>query len=387
MISRMSNTHRNITLFFDKRSRYHLVLLGELRYGYAGKCAESTLAEGRTMQINNSVNVGYYTQQPNKQGRKKGIEFWEAGDNFLSDQTVRNQRAADTTDYREVYREWMSHGANAVNVVKAYEESDITANTAEKTGAVSIAETEDKGEFLGLTMVPEEGASVTYGMRAMLSAQSAPDNPIVQVVSNLGGKKVIYNVEVNKVNPEHATQLEMFAWLSYTDKMGITNGGTFGSHQQLEVYGGNASSMGYYGSLSGADAFLYKKFDWYAMMEKMVQVYKEAGIEKQAEDCKALCDFFSAYTGKKEAQEETTDYEKLLQEKINEILLKIENGDTEPSYQIGAQFFTEKEWEKFMDRFDSMEEAVKELMKEEQEEKEAEKESEKEAEEAQQNLK
>lgn len=311
-------------------------------------------AEGRTMQINNSVNVGYYTQQPNKQERKKGIEFWGAGDNFLSDQTVRNQRAAETTDHREIYRAWMSQGANAVNVVKAYEESDITANTAEKTGAVSIAETEDKGEFLGLTMVPEEGASVTYGMRAMLSAQSAPDNPIVQVVSNLGGKKVIYNVEVNKVNPEHATQLEMFAWLSYTDKMGITNGGTFGSHQQLEVYGGNASSMGYCGSLSGADAFLYEKFDWYAMMEKMVQVYKEAGIEKQAEDCKALCDFFSAYTGKKE-----------------------------PSYQIGAQSFTEKEWEKFMDQFDSVEEAVKELMKEEQEEKEAEKD----AEEARQNLK
>lgn len=189
-------------------------------------------AEGRTMQINNSVNVGYYIQQPNKQERKKGIEFWGAGDNFLSDQTVRNQRAAETTDHREIYRAWMSHGANAVNVVKAYEESDITANTAEKTGAVSIA-----------------------------------------------------------------------------------------------------------------------------------------------------------YTGKKEAQEETTDYEKLLQEKIKEILLKIENGDTEPSYQIGAQSFTEKEWEKFMDQFDSVEEAVKELMKEEQEEKEAEREAEKEAEEARQNLK
>ena len=367
--------------------------------------------------------------------------------------------------------------------------------TAKQTGAVSIAETEDGGEFLGLTMVPEEGQSVTYGMRAMLSEKSTPDNPIVQVVSNLGGKKVIYNVEVNKVNPDNATQLEMFALLSYTDKMGITDGGTFGSHQQLEVYGGNASSIGYCGSLSGENVFLNERFDWAAIMEKMVQVYKDAGIENQAEDCKALFDFFATYTennevkdntvidfsrfapnapeevkqafmeaaeetgynegermdylsqvfihqvenrqngvadytdvfggsiasalqtakeilydlenplmpisqrGKNAAKyveqekefyrafieklegltgtdtvdtEETVDYAKILEEKINEIFTKIQNGDTEASYQIGSQSFTEKEWEEFLDKFDSVEEAIQELMKEEQARKEAE---------------
>ena len=370
--------------------------------------------------------------------------------------------------------------------------------TAKQTGAVSIAETEDEGEFLGLTMVPEEGQSVTYGIRAMLSEKSTPDNPIVQVVSNLGGKKVIYNVEVNKVNPNNATQLEMFALLSYTDKMGITDGGTFGSHQQLEVYGGNASRIGYCGSLSGADVFLNERFDWTSIMEKMVEVYKDAGIENQAEDCKALFDFFATYTENNEVNdntsidfsrfapnapeevrkafceaaeetgyyeysgkgkmnyisqilvrqvenrqngvknytdvfggsiasalqaareilydlenplmpdnqrsediikyreqekefyrafieklegltgtdtvdtEETVDYAKILEEKINEIFAKIQNGDTEASYQIGSQSFTEKEWEEFLDKFDSVEEAIQELMKEEQARKEAE---------------
>ena len=366
--------------------------------------------------------------------------------------------------------------------------------TAKQTGAVSIAETEDGGEFLGLTMVPEEGQSVTYGMRAMLSEKSTPDNPIVQVVSNLGGKKVIYNVEVNRVNPNNATQLEMFALLSYTDKMGITDGGTFGSHQQLEVYGGNASSIGYCGSLSGEDVFLNERFDWASIMERMVQVYKDVGIENQAEDCKALFDFFATYiennevkdntaidfsrfapnapeevkqafmeaaeeTGYNEGErmdylsqvfihqvenrqngvadytdvfggsiasalqvardilydlenplmpisqrgenaakyieqekqfyrafieklegltgadnidtEETVDYAKILEEKINEIFVKIQNGDTEASYQIGSQSFTEKEWKEFLDKFDTIEEAIQELMKEEQARKEA----------------
>ena len=384
-------------------------------------------------------------------------------------------------------------------VSEEYETSIVSDETevytAKQTGAVSIAEAEDDGEFLGLTMVPEEGQSVTYGMRAMLSEKSTPDNPIVQVVSNLGGKKVIYNVEVNKVNPNNATQLEMFALLSYTDKMGITDGGTFGSHQQLEVYGGNASSIGYCGSLSGADVFLNERFDWASIMERMVQVYKDAGIENQAEDCKALFDFFATYTENNEVKdntaidfsrfapnapeevkqafmeaaeeteyiegermdylsqvfihqvenrqngvadytdvfggsiasalqaareilydlenplmpisqrgqnaakyieqekqfyrafieklegltgadnidtEETVDYAKILEEKINEIFAKIQNGDTEASYQIGSQSFTEKEWEEFLDKFDTAQEAIQELMKEEPARKEAE---------------
>lgn len=208
-------------------------------------------AERRIMQINSSVNFSYYAPYQNNKSAKYHVGI--------------SQTFADTTD----------------SVLKA------------QTGAVAIAESEDGGKLLGLTMVPEEGQSITYGMRAMLSDKSTPDNPIVQVISNLGGKKVIYNVEVNKVKPNNATQLEMFALLSYADHMGITDGGTFGSHQQLEIYGGNAGSIGYCNSLSGEDAFLNEKFDWIFIMEKMVQVYQDAGIDKQAEDCKALLDYFA----------------------------------------------------------------------------------------------
>ena len=70
--------------------------------------------------------------------------------------------------------------------------------------------------------------------------------------------------------------------------------------------------------------------------------------------------------------EETTDYYEFIRVKIEELFVKIQNGDTESRYQIGSQSFTEKEWEEFLDRFDSLEEAIQELMKEEQERKEAE---------------
>ena len=367
MFSWMSNIYGSITLFLYKKYIYHLVLSES-----GAVPTDRRTAERRIMQVAGSVNSRYYAQYHSSSSVKKSADTSALEGNYVSNETVGYQRSVETVDYQEYYKAWMSQGsARAIE----YATGNADVYSMEQTGAVSIAETEDEGEFLGLTMVPEEGQSVTYGMRAMISDKSTPDNPIVQVVSNLGGKKVIYNVEVNKVNPNNATQLEMFALLSYTDKMGITDGGTFGSHQQLEVYGGNASSIGYCGSLSGAEVFLNERFDWTFIMEKMVQVYQDAGIENQAEDCKALFDFFGTYTEHDVANgnlEEITDYYEFLRQKIEEIFIKIQNGDTEPTYQIGAQSFTEKEWEEFLDKFDSVEEAIQELMKEEQARKEAE---------------
>lgn len=287
------------------------------------------------MQVEKYVNHRYDTQYHHRSSVKKNVVTSAFDCQDASNEAIQYQRSTKTVDCQEYYKAWLSYGnARAIETAN----SNTAVNAMEPTGAVSISETEDEGEFLGLTMIPEEGQSVTYGMRAMLSNKSTPDNPIVQVVSNLGGEKVIYNVEVNKVNPHHATQLEMFALLSYTDKMEITDGGTFGSHQQLQVYGENASSIGYCGSLSGGSVFVNEKFDWTAMIEKMIQVYMDAGIAKQAEDCRTLFENLKGLTG---------------------------TGGAEPTYQIGAQSFTEKEWDELLDQFDDAEEKIRELLKEE----------------------
>lgn len=164
------------------------------------------------------------------------------------------------------------------------------------TNAVSRAEYEDEGEFLGITMIPENGQSVTYGMRAMLSNKSTSSNPIVQVISNLGGKNEIYNVDIRKVDPQNATQLEMFALLSYTDKIELTDGGTFGSHQQLQLYAENASHNGYCSNMTGNITFCNKKLNWCAILENMMKDYLNARIYNQYEDCKKLIDFLATVT-------------------------------------------------------------------------------------------
>lgn len=68
----------------------------------------------------------------------------------------------------------------------------------------------------------------------------------------------------------------------------------------------------------------------------------------------------------------TVNYREFFAMYMEQIFIKIQSGDTEPTYQIGSQSFTEKEWETFLEKFDSIEEAIQELVSEEQARKEAE---------------
>ncbi len=54
----------------------------------------------------------------------------------------------------------------------------------------------------------------------------------------------------------------------------------------------------------------------------------------------------------------------LIRERMEEISVMIQKGDTEPSFQIGNSSFTIKEWEKFLERFDDAEDVIRELMRE-----------------------
>lgn len=67
-------------------------------------------------------------------------------------------------------------------------------------------------------------------------------------------------------------------------------------------------------------------------------------------------------SGRKE-EAETIDYQAFLQEKCEEILEKLENGETEVSYQIGGQSFTEREWDKLLEKFDAEQETIREQMR------------------------
>ena len=271
-------------------------------------------------------------------------------------------------------------------------------------GNVSAAATKttagNESRVIGLTTIPYSDM-MSYGMKAQYAPESTKENPIIQVTSNYGGETVSYNVNVNEVNPQNASQLEMFALLSYADDAGISKGGTFGSYQQMKTYSYNACENGYIAgysvsSFSSYETFMTCSFNWTGIVSRMMEDYLSAGIYDQSRSCKNLLDVFgkfekfeegtawaaktesskttasdSAESGTEAADKSTdkedtiTDYLQLIRDRINEMYDKVKNNETEESFQIGAGSFTEKEWSKLLEEFDDIQETIRELMREE----------------------
>lgn len=74
-----------------------------------------------------------------------------------------------------------------------------------------------------------------------------------------------------------------------------------------------------------------------------------------------------AYPEKTKEGKEGMDYQKFLREKILELNEKFKKGECEPSYQIGAASYTEKEWDNLLEKFDTLQEEIRTQMREEHE--------------------
>ncbi len=81
----------------------------------------------------------------------------------------------------------------------------------------------------------------------------------------------------------------------------------------------------------------------------------------------AGADFSSFVAEAAQKPQESMDYQKFMQKKIEELWVKFQNGETEPSYQIGAASFTEKEWDKLLEKFDALQEEIRAQMRQEHE--------------------
>ncbi|AFA50180.1 hypothetical protein Awo_c34540 [Acetobacterium woodii DSM 1030] len=61
---------------------------------------------------------------------------------------------------------------------------------------------------------------------------------------------------------------------------------------------------------------------------------------------------------------------KIIQDKIRDMKIKLENDETEQTYQIGSRTFTEKEWENLIHRVDKVLEQNKKQVEEKENERE-----------------
>lgn len=134
------------------------------------------------------------------------------------------------------------------------------------------------GVFFG-----EEGKR--YEMQARYAQDSTTDNPIIRVSIKVGNEWVSHDVKVFEVDPRNASQLEIFALMSYADDQGISRTGSMGSYKQLQMYADNAQQNGYWDGNGSLEDFVGNKQNWMGMMEQMYNDYADSGIYSQFVNC------------------------------------------------------------------------------------------------------
>lgn len=65
-----------------------------------------------------------------------------------------------------------------------------------------------------------------------------------------------------------------------------------------------------------------------------------------------------------ELKDKTAECMAFLKEKSEEILEKLRKGETEAEYPIGGESYTEREWDKLLEKFDDIQEDVRRRMEE-----------------------
>ena len=95
---------------------------------------------------------------------------------------------------------------------------------------------------------------VSHMVEAVIPPESTSEDPVVQVRFNGDdGKYHVYNIHVNDVNPNSASDMEMFAYLSYQDHIGNKTPGAFNNWaayqimkftHELETYGDYRELLG-----------------------------------------------------------------------------------------------------------------------------------------------
>lgn len=365
-------------------------------------------------------------------------------------------------------------------------------------------EEQNAGQIIGQASVFFKEEGKRYEMQARYAPDSTADDPIVRVNVKEGNEWVSYDVKVFEVDPRNASQLEIFALMSYADDQGISRTGSMGSYKQLQMYADNAQQNGYWEGNGKLEDFVGNKQNWTMMMWQMYHDYSDSGIYSQSASCCNVYDtlrwfelrtvdfsqleivnmsekafssysfpslpdgvfkafletdaamgdgmptematrllnsflgqirmmqnetggectleqviqvvkdalagldypltpeleqskelkqeldmmrsFYESFLNKletlKEDSVEEVEREELETEEeefdawesfvkiLEQIYQSILRGEEEPSYRIGAQSFTEKEWDRFLEKFDTLEEEIRKLVKERMEKQE-----------------
>lgn len=249
--------------------------------------------------------------------RDWGVTFDQSEDTYKKiSQAIQNGMIDDIETY-DLWKDWfddngINHEKNITDEVLAelllqdkeknyeseeiYEKLSVASSGIQdrilKTSAVEemSADEEIKGNDLkniGLTSF-EISDTTSQLVLASLVKSSDGDDPIVQVSYGRGDARKVYQVHVNEVDTTNASDLEMFALLSYEGYKGKTMSGTINNYSAYKSMKANA---GYEIGTKSEDTFVNEKIDAEKLLQEVYDQMKDgksAGEKKNADICDYL---------------------------------------------------------------------------------------------------
>ncbi len=144
----------------------------------------------------------------------------------------------------------------------------ITKAESDKTFKMGTATREATGSGDGKNIGVMAIGNQAY--LAQYSEHSTPANPIVKVGD--------YEVSVNDVDPENATEIEMFALMSHLDKTGQSKNEGMSSFSKMRTYSQEAERNGFCSGIADADEAWNSKRNWSEIIGNARNIYSQSFI-------------------------------------------------------------------------------------------------------------
>ncbi len=144
----------------------------------------------------------------------------------------------------------------------------ITKAESDKTFKMGTATREATGSGDGKNIGVMAIGNQAY--LAQYSEHSTPANPIVKVGD--------YEVSVNDVDPENATEIEMFALMSHLDKTGQSKNEGMSSFSKMRTYSQEAERNGFCSGIADADEAWNSKRNWSEIIGNARNIYSRSFI-------------------------------------------------------------------------------------------------------------
>ena len=201
----------------------------------------------------------------------------------------------------------------------------------------------NNGKTIGVTTAGNTGLLAKY------ADSSTPAEPIIKVGD--------YEVRVNDVDPNNATELEMFALMSYMEDVGMIEKHGMASYSKMKAYASQSEYDGVCSGIYDEQAFWDKKQDWFAIIDNAKQTF--SGMTEtysQSVECGKLLSYFEKWNTKVSSRD-------LFSEAVQKFHDDNQLTAQELKEEKDWREMTDEEWDKMLEGVDEYIDAFKERLR------------------------